>query len=154
MIRHVTRQDALTRAADIAKLMERAFLPEFGEAWTKQQFTNAMLMQGMDLFVANDADTITAFALTRCVLDECELLLIAVNPSNRNRGIGQELLNSIQQNCLSNGISRIFLEMRENNDAVSLYQRFGFVITGHRPRYYKGVSGQVYDALTLTKLLS
>ena len=153
MIRHVTRQEALTLAAEIANLMECAFPPEFGEAWTQQQFTNAMLMQGMDLFIAGGVDTIAGFALTRSVVDECELLLIAVHPDQRNAGVGQSLLNAIQNNCVSNGISRIFLEMRENNSAVSLYRRFGFVITGHRPRYYKGVSGQVYDALTLTKIL-
>lgn len=151
MIRHVSRQDAMAVSDGIAAIMERAFPAEFGEAWTKQQFTSAMLMPGMDLFIAQDADTITGFALTRCVVDECELLLIAVDPCNRNMGIGQAFLTAIHNNCASGGISRIFLEMRENNEAISLYQRFGFVITGHRPRYYKGVSGQVYDALTLTK---
>ncbi|RYE57879.1 MAG: ribosomal-protein-alanine acetyltransferase, partial [Rhizobiaceae bacterium] len=37
-----------------------------------------------------------------------------------------------------------------NNPAIKLYDKAGFRVVGRRPGYYRGIDGQIYDALTLS----
>src|SRR5947209_6614336 len=61
---------------------------------------------------------------------------IAVDPPWRRRGIGARLLSALIERA---GPSESFtLEVRPSNqDAIALYERFGFRAAGTRPRYYR-----------------
>src|SRR3546814_18271691 len=74
------------------EIMVRAFDPVYGEAWTLPQISGVMLMPGTWLTIARIDAAPVGFALVRSVLDECELLLLAVSPLWRGRGIGEDLL--------------------------------------------------------------
>jgi ribosomal-protein-alanine N-acetyltransferase len=52
------------------------------------------------------------------------------------------------------GADRLHLEVRDGNPAIKLYSRSGFSEVGRRKNYYTGRDGQIYDALTLTRLAS
>ena len=110
--------DALRHSTQVADLMQRAFPPEFGEAWTESQLRGALITPGTHLFLAHSDTNLTGFALTRRVVDECELLLIAVAPDRRGQSIGSHMLSSVINDCRTAGVAKIFLEMRANNDAL------------------------------------
>ena len=91
------------------------------------------------------------FALVRGVLDEAELLLLAVVPEARRKGVGAALLRGVIADCATRGIASIHLEVRAGNDAIKLYRNAGFSKIGERRDYYRGEDGQSYSALTLSR---
>ena len=94
------------------------------------------------------ASTPAGFVLSRHVLDEEELLLIAVIPGCRRRGIGERLIAQLFEAAQSRGIVRIYLEMRKGNPAIHLYRKLGFEPIGERRNYYRMANGERIDAIT------
>jgi len=136
-------------AADIAEVeavMATAFDPRFGEAWTRSQVLGALAMPGMSLLLARAGGAPVGFALTRRVLDEAELLLIAVAPDARGRGIGGALLRGVLAEARGRGVARLHLEVRAGNPAIRLYAACGFAKVGERRGYYRGAGGRAHDA--------
>ena len=136
-------------------VMEAAFDPAYGEAWTRRQVADALLVQGTHylLIGADKSDPLedtpaAGFALTRGAADEEELLLIAVLPELRGRGIGGVLLRRVIADAHARGATRLFLEMREGNPAETLYRRHGFEPVGRRRNYYRRGNGGALDAIT------
>jgi [ribosomal protein S18]-alanine N-acetyltransferase len=154
MITPLSGNDALNHSGKVTALMQIAFPIDFGEAWTESQLRGALVLPGTHLYLAEIDNNLTGFALTRTVLDETELLLIAVAPELRGQCIGSQLVSAIVNHCQSHHIANIFLEMRENNEARHFYKRHHFAITGKRPGYYRGLNGQKFDALTFTRSIS
>ncbi len=71
------------------------------------------------------------------ILDEAHVATIAVHPDYRRRGIGQHLLANALLGAQKEGAALAYLEVRRSNSgAQALYERFGFVVDGVRPRYY------------------
>jgi ribosomal-protein-alanine N-acetyltransferase len=142
----------------IMAVMDLAFDPAFGEAWTRRQVSDALilpnthyLLAGPDGRPAQADETVTGFALSRGAVDEEELLLIAVDPRHRGRGIGGAMLERLAAEARARGVTRLFLEMREGNSAEMLYRRHGFASVGRRPHYYRRGSGSPIDAITFAR---
>lgn len=88
--------------------------------------------------VAHKDDEIIGYFLGQCVLDEMEILRIAVSPNYRRMGYGRLLLNAAHQKAIERGIVHCYLEVREsNNSAISLYKSFDFLQYGRRSRFYR-----------------
>ena len=139
----------------VMAVMNAAFDPAFGEAWTRRQVEDTMLLPGTSCMLAGPAggppaaeEPVAGFALTRCVLDEEELLLLAVDPRWRRRGVGRALLDRVIADARGRAIARLFLEMRDGNDAARLYAGAGFAQVGRRAGYYRRGSGGPFDAIT------
>lgn len=139
----------------IMHVMEAAFDPAYGEAWTRRQVEDSLAMPGTHYLLAGtdgsppaEGEPAAGFALSRGAADEEELLLIAVHPAHRRRGIGAALLERFIADAQSRGARRLFLEMREGNAAEALYRRHGFDNVGRRSRYYRRGSGAPLDAIT------
>ncbi len=88
------------------------------------------------------------------MIDEAELLLLAVPPSQRRAGVGRALLDAIAGEALARGATQLHLEMRDGNPAAFLYGEAGFREVGRRPRYYRGRDGRSFDAITLASPLT
>jgi ribosomal-protein-alanine N-acetyltransferase len=143
----------------IMAVMETAFDPAYGEAWNRRQVADALSMPSTHALVV-DADgnplpegaastrAPAGFVLSRHVLDEEELLLIAVVPGCRRRGVGAILINQLFEAARARGITRIYLEMRRGNPALHLYAKLGFEPIGERPNYYRMANGERIDAIT------
>ncbi|WP_097091815.1 ribosomal protein S18-alanine N-acetyltransferase [Novosphingobium sp. Chol11] len=134
--------------ADAMDVMAHAFDPAYGEAWTLPQLSGVMMMPGTWLTIARVDAAALGFALVRSVLDECELLLLAVHPAWRGKGIGRELLIDSLKTARRRGIKSMNLEVRSSNTAVKLYEKTGFEYVHRRPGYYRGADGQLHDALS------
>ena len=90
----------------IMVVMEAAFDPAYGEAWNRRQVADALSMPSTHALVVDAEGALipdgpgphdapaaapAGFVLTRHVLDEEELLLIAVTPEARRRGVGASI---------------------------------------------------------------
>lgn len=142
----------------IMAVMDAAFDPAFGEAWTRRQVADALIMPNTHYLLAGadgrsprDEEPAAGFALSRGAADEEELLLIAVDPDHRGRGIGGALLERLVSDARERGVTRLFLEMREGNRAEALYRRLGFASVGRRRHYYRRASGGPIDAITFVR---
>jgi [ribosomal protein S18]-alanine N-acetyltransferase len=146
----------------IMAVMESAFEPTYGEAWNRRQVADALAMPATHALVVDTEGAVIpagagvtaapcGFVLSRHVLDEEELLLIAVVPGVRRRGIGAALIENLFTAARARGIERIFLEMRRGNPAIHLYRKFGFEPIGERRNYYRMANGERIDAITFAR---
>src|SRR5207245_6071810 len=89
----------------VMTVMDLAFDPRFGEAWTRSQLAGILPMGGVSLMLAREPDNNTAvgFSLLSTVADESELLLLAVLPNHHRRGVGHRLLESLLNRARNDG---------------------------------------------------
>jgi ribosomal-protein-alanine N-acetyltransferase len=136
----------------VMDVMASAFDPGFGEGWTRSQCAGIMPLSGVLLMLAeDDRGEVCGFSLLRTVADEAELLLLAVSPKARRRGVGGSLLDHFIEHGRRTGARRLHLEVRDGNPAVAMYQASGFMAEGRRRKYYTGADGSQHDALTMAR---
>lgn len=140
----------------IMTVMEAAFDPAFGEAWTRRQVEDALILGNCHyLLIGPDGempprDMAVGFSLSRHGFGEEELLLFAIDPAHRRKGLGQRLLEYFAASAKSRKAERLLLEMRRGNPAEHLYRAFGFSPIGERPKYYRTPDGNRIDAITFS----
>lgn len=142
-------------------VMTSAFDPAFGEAWTRRQVEDALTIGNCHyrLIGTSGEDpepgaAAAGFFLSRTGYEEEELLLFAIDPAWRRRGLGRTLLVRFADEARTRGVQRLLLEMRRGNPAESLYRGFGFEVIGERPGYYRTRDGATIDAITFAHNLS
>lgn len=127
--------------ARLAAIHAEAFATPWDEA------ALAELLASPGVFAVAEAD---GFILIRVVVDEAEILTLAVRPSARRAGLGVRLVEAAVVRAAALGAERMFLEVAEGNAAArALYARSGFVETGRRRGYYSHADGRREDALAL-----
>lgn len=146
----ITSGDLLDLNA-VVQVMEDSFDPAYGEAWTAAQCAGLLPLPGVWLTLAKEGEDIVAFSLSRTVVREAELLLIAVKRSRQGNGIGQLLVQRFIEDASARGATELHLEVRDGNPAIKLYSSFQFSEVGRRKQYYTGRDGQLHDAITLKK---
>ncbi len=96
----------------------------------------------------------SGFALFRRVLDEAELLTLAVHPGARRQGQGRTLLVQGLEEMRAQGARACFLEVAADNaPACALYAAHGFELQGRRPGYYCAPGAAPVDALLMRATL-
>jgi ribosomal-protein-alanine N-acetyltransferase len=102
--------------------------------------------------VDDSSAAILGFIISRKVLDEAEVLTIAVAPEYRRRGTAAALLECHLSHLAMERVRRLFLEVDEANRAAKgLYAKFGFVEKGRREAYYRTSGGTRSAALVMQK---
>jgi ribosomal-protein-alanine N-acetyltransferase len=150
-VRAAWRLGGLVEAPLVARLAEDSFEPEFREAWTAGQIAGLLGSSESWLELGEADGALIAFGLCRKAADEVELLLCATAPDWRQQGLGMELIARVAEQCRLRGARRLFLEVRSSNEAaLALYRKAGFCEDGRRPGYYRTVSGDRIDAITLS----
>lgn len=138
----------------ITRVMDAAFDPIYGEAWSGAQLLTLFALPGARVACASVGTEICGFYAARVAGPESELLLIAVHPQHRSAGIGRLLMDDWQAWANSKGVEDYFLEMRADNPAISMYNAAGFFECGRRPAYYSGGDGKKRDAITMRRNIS
>lgn len=70
---------------------------------------------------------------------------LAAHPDYRHQGIGSRLLLTSIDYCVALGLQGISLEVRvSNEDAQTMYERFGFAKVGRRKGYYQETGEDAY----------
>lgn len=124
----------------------------FAHGWDVLEFQaliadRAVLADG--LFVGR-ARRLVGIALSRTVLDEAEILTVALARSARRRGWSRLLLGPHLDALALKGIRTVFLEVEEDNlAAIRLYERAGFRAFGRREAYYRRPDGAAAAAVTM-----
>jgi ribosomal-protein-alanine N-acetyltransferase len=129
----------------------------FARPWSTEDFERFLLDRAIradGLFLGRERDP-AGFAVSRTVLDEAEVLSVALARPARGRGPSGTLLAYHIQALAHAGIARIHLEVEDGNlPALALYRRFGFVQSGVRPGYYARPDGTRATAMSMTRILS
>lgn len=147
------REGGTQDLGEVNRIMQEAFDPRYGEAWTSAQCLGMLALPGVWLVMASLGGRDAGFALARAIGDEAELLLLATRPTARGRGIAGALLRAVIVEAQARGVVQLHLEVRAGNDAVRLYRREGFEKVGERRNYYRGKMGQAFDAHTFARKL-
>ncbi len=96
--------------------------------------------RGMILVVELEAMTpakVLGFAIFQRVIDQAELMNMAVDPEQQHKGVGKALLEDARRRLHAFGIRRVFLEVRESNKtAQQFYYSAGFGLHSVRKDYY------------------
>jgi len=144
----------------IMAVMDTAFDPAWGEAWTRRQLADSLAFPNTHYTLVaahggtpGEGEPAAGFTLVRAAPGEEELLLVAVDPAHRRRGLGARLLEAFVADARARGAERVFLEMRANNPAESLYRALGWEPIGRRRDYYLRPDGSRIDAITFARLL-
>jgi len=75
------------------------------------------------------------------------IMMFAVDPDHRSRGIGSGIMAAFRQKAAMQGMRSMTLEVRvQNNDAISFYRKRGFVPCG----VLRGLYRDGGDALKMT----
>lgn len=100
--------------------------------WTESQVAADMAGADTTYYLAYDGQDVVGFLAVQTVLDEMEILQIAVKTHSQGRGIASQLMAAVKD-----WEGDIFLEVRESNaPAQALYTRQHFTKIGKRKNYY------------------
>jgi Fur family transcriptional regulator, ferric uptake regulator len=140
----------VARTRDIAD-MARLHADIFPPGWTTESFSNLLSPPTGDGFVARLRGKLIGFGILRTVLDEAEIITIAVAPQHQRQGLGRQLLGALENTAGFHGAKTCFLDVAEDNAAaLKLYASFGYLEIGRRREYYPGEDGRI-DALMLSR---
>ena len=121
----------------------------FSAPWSENSISSEMTNPLSCWLVALDGDRVAGYVGSQTVLDESDMMNIAVDPQYRRQGIAQALVEELVK-CLARKGSRcLTLEVRASNaGAIALYGKLGFVQVGLRKNYYRNPRE---DAMILRK---
>ena len=124
-------------ASEIARIEAECF----NDPWSMDSLLAAVSDKNRYVAVKSCCDNVVAgYILCSTVLDEAELLRIAVSPSYRRDGIARSLIKEAKRLLCeknNNGSFCIYLEVRQSNTAaLRLYESCGFLQCGLRRNYY------------------
>lgn len=137
--------------AGLLAALHRTCLPP---GWSEASFAGLLMDSATDgELLLDDAGSLHAFLLYRPVVDECEILTLAVAESARRIGLARRLLKRMEVAVIESGVTRLLLDVAEDNAAaLALYEGLGYVAYGSRPGYYQRGETKV-TAITMHKLL-
>ena len=137
----MTRQ----HVAQVAVLEKQCFSAPWSEDSVAGELDNPLSVW----LVCVDRGKVLGYVGSQTVLDETDMMNIAVLPEARRAGIGERLILSLIELLKDRGSRSLALEVRASNTpAISLYKKLGFLQVGRRPNYYRSPRE---DALILRK---
>ncbi|HFI0501236.1 TPA: ribosomal protein S18-alanine N-acetyltransferase [Streptococcus suis] len=138
-IRHYDGQENLAEA--VLVVMQSVYDQS---PWTLEQIASSMASQDEDYYLAYEGQELVGFLAVQTVLDEMEILQIAVKTDFQRLGIASQLMAAVMD-----WDGDIFLEVRESNSAAqALYTRQHFTKIGKRKDYYRN---PVEDAVIMKR---
>lgn len=117
----------------VAALEQLCFPDPWNEAAVGSELVNPLSLW----LVAMDGETLMGYAGSQTVLDETDMMNLAVSPDYRRRGVAKALVAALSRELYERGSRSLALEVRASNEAaIALYASLGFRQVGRRPNYY------------------
>ena len=102
--------------------------------------------------VACDARLVVGFAILAFADERAHLVLLAVRPAARRRGVAARMLRWLLDSAAVAGIASVHVELREANvAAIALYRSAGFTEAFRLPGYYRGRETAIRMVLALRR---
>ena len=139
------------REMEMEDLEQVAQLEEelFQTPWSLNGLFSFFLREDVKFLVASENEKIVGYCGITTVLDEEDIVKVAVKKDEQRRGIATALLKELIKYTKEIGIQIIHLEVRQSNDsAIALYQKMGFSEDGIRKDYYEN---PVENALLMSR---
>jgi len=132
-IRLALPQDAVRIAT-----MSRDYVEDgLGWGWTPARVLRSIRDRATNVVVAECGADLAGFGIMKYLDDDAHLLLFAVRPEYRRRGVGSGLVAWLESTATTAGIELIFLETRATNTAArEFYAARGYRELATLPRYY------------------
>ncbi|MBU5613608.1 ribosomal protein S18-alanine N-acetyltransferase [Geomonas azotofigens] len=126
----------------------------FPRPWTRRHFLDEMEHPGSFPTVAATGDgEVAGYLCLKQVLDEAEILDVAVDPTFRGSGIGRALVDWAIAFCRVRKLRLLCLEVRVgNHEAISLYRHLGFAEVGRRKNYYENGDDAILMDLSIAQV--
>jgi ribosomal-protein-alanine N-acetyltransferase len=105
----------------------------------RRRETTVLVASERQTYVASDRPGVSGFAIMDYGDERAHLVLLAVQPVLRRRGIGRRLVDWLMESAVVAGMASVHLELRADNEAARrFYRALGFSETVLMPRYYNG----------------
>lgn len=105
--------------------------------WTLRNLESSLASENMGIVLRDATGKLIGYFITLDIVDELELLKIAVGKSFQGKGYGRLLMDKVIELARHLEMNAVFLEVRESNKpAIELYKATGFKTIGIRPGYY------------------
>ncbi len=135
---------------DAAPALAALHAEAFDRPWDGVAFASLLRTPGALALASGDG-----FILAQAVVDEAEVLTLAVRPAVRRQGLGRALLEAVAAELAARGVRTLRLEVAEDNAAArALYAASGFRTAGRRRGYYARPGGPAVDAAVLVRALN
>ena len=110
----------------------------FSDPWSRRSIAGELDNPLSLWLVAVEDGEVLGYIGSQTVLDEADVMNVAVHPAARRRGLGTALLEALLEALGRKGARTLTLEVRASNaSALALYDKLGFTQAGRRPRYYR-----------------
>ena len=110
----------------------------FSDPWSENSVASELNNPLSVWLVAEENGIVCGYVGSQTVLDETDMMNIAVHPDFRRKGIAAALIAELVRLLKERGSRILRLEVRESNaPAISLYETMGFTQLGFRKNYYR-----------------
>jgi len=124
--------------------IEPNFSEQFDKFWSIYILKNDFENENSKYIVAKIDNEIVGFAGIKIIIDEADIMNIAVRIDKRKLGIGSVLLENLIELASNLKCASITLEVNENNlPAIRLYEKFNFQKIGLRKKYYNNTDNAI-----------
>ena len=121
----------------------------FSDPWSEKSVASELQNKLSLWLVAVDGETVVGYVGSQTVIDETDMMNVAVHPDYRRQGIAESLVEKLVEELEAIGSRALTLEVRASNaPAIRLYEKLGFLQVGLRKNYYRNPKE---DALILRK---
>ena len=140
----ITTMDA-SHVAQVAALEKLCFSDPWSENSVASELNNPLSLW----LVALDGERLAGYVGSQTVMDESDMMNLAVHPDCRKQGTATALIVGLVEELAKRGSRCLTLEVRASNEnAISVYRKLGFQEVGRRKNYYRNPRE---DALILRK---
>lgn len=109
----------------------------FPDPWSAQALAEELSNPAAVFLVAVEGERVLGYVGMHHILDEGYIANIAVCPAARRQGVARRLLGALDAYGREHALARLTLEVRASNaPAIALYEGYGWVKDGVRPRFY------------------
>ncbi len=147
----MTHPVLVLRAEDAGR-MSQLHMRCFDDPWSAISFRGLLLDTSILTLGVELNGELVAFAMAQTIAGESDILTVATAPEHRRKGLGATLISAFINRLGERGVSRITLDVAEDNaPARALYRGFGFTEDGRRPRYYTAGRDVPVDAVLMSR---